>query len=195
MKRRYGLRLITFVYHGIAEGEVRAARAIGRQVGAGEHRFVRLPDMKEAADLGVSFVGLPPTYIPMRNSVFYALAASYAEESGAACIAGGHNKDDLKIFRDAGPRFFREMEGALRAGSVVLARRRLRILRPLEGMTKPQVIRVAASLGVDFRSTWSCHEDGSAHCGKCGGCLGRADAFARARMADPLRVSPPGKVS
>jgi 7-cyano-7-deazaguanine synthase len=186
---------VTFVYRGIAKGEVTAAREVERALGAREHRFVRLPDMREAGDIGVSFEGLPSTYIPMRNAVFYSLAASYAEETGADYIVGGHNKDDLKVFPDAGPAFFESLEAALWAGSRALKRRRLRILRPLQARTKPQVIRLAASLKVPFEVTWSCHSNGARHCWKCDGCLNRVRSFGLAGVADPLRVSRLEKVS
>ncbi|HME18942.1 MAG TPA: 7-cyano-7-deazaguanine synthase [Nitrososphaerales archaeon] len=194
-KEKYVTRAVTFVYGGIARGELRAARELGQAVGTREHRFVRLPDMREASDTGARFEGLPPTYIPMRNAVFYSLAASFAEETGADYIVGGHNKDDLKVFQDAGPAFFDSMEAALWAGSKALKRKRLRILRPLQGKTKPQVIRLAASLGVPFQVTWSCHSNGTQHCWKCEGCLNRVRSFDSAGVSDPLRVSRPEKVS
>jgi len=186
---------VTFVFQGIAQGELRAARGVGRAVGTEEHRFVRLPDMREAGDLGLRFASLPATYIPMRNAVFYSLAASVAEETGADYIVGGHNRDDLRVFQDATPAFFKNLEAALWAGSAALKKRRLKILRPLHAKTKPEVIRLAASLGVPFRATWSCHEDGSAHCWRCEGCLNRARSFAEAGVADPLDVSRSEKVS
>lgn len=186
-KRRYSTRAVTFAYHGIAEAELRAARAVGIGAGVEEHRVIRLPDLRESADIGVSFPGLPATYIPMRNAVFYSLAASYAEEVGADYIVGGHNKDDLGVFRDTGAAFFERMEGALRAGSQILSRRRMRILRPLQARTKPQVIRLAESLGVPLELTWSCHSGGGEHCWKCEGCKGRARSFERAGVTDPLR--------
>jgi len=188
VKKRCSTRAITFAFHGIAKEELRAARAIGRRAGVEEHRFARLPDLREANDIGVRFGALPATYIPMRNAVFYSLAASYAEEVGVDYVVGGHNKDDLKVFRDTGTNFFGLMEGALRAGSEILSKKRMRILRPLQSRTKSQVIRQAASLGVPFELTWSCHSSGTEHCWKCEGCLGRISAFERARVVDPLRV-------
>ena len=143
----------------------------------------------------MSFRGLPATYIPLRNAVFYSLAASVAEETGAAYIIGGHNRDDLRVFPDTGPAFFGSLEAALRAGSGALKERRLRILRPLEALTKPEVIGLASSLGVPLGATWSCHLDGRKHCWRCAGCLSRVAAFAKAGVADPLVVSRTGKVS
>jgi 7-cyano-7-deazaguanine synthase len=181
------MRVVTFAFHGIARGELRAARAIAREAEVEEHRLIRLPDLREAGDLGVKFEDLPASYIPMRNAVFYSLAASYAEEAGADYIVGGHNKDDLSVFRDSGRVFFDRLEGALRAGSERLSRKHFRILTPLQSWTKTQVIRLAASLGVPFELTWSCHMEGTKHCWKCEGCVGRTRSFVGAGVADPLR--------
>ena len=130
---------------------------------------------------------MPPTYIPMRNCVFYSLAASYAEEVGADLIVGGHNKDDVKTFADAAPAFFDALERAFRAGSPILRKRQTRVILPLSEKTKAQVIRLASSLEVPLELTWSCHERGGSHCWKCGGCRARMTAFERAGIVDPLR--------
>jgi len=161
-----------------------------------EHRFVRLPDVREASDMGRAFRGLPPTYIPLRNAMFYSAAAAFAEETGAGAVFGGHNRDDLGVFPDAGPEFFGQLEKAFRAGSAALRSSRFRILRPLESKTKVQVIRLASRLGVPLELTWSCHREGRAPCWRCEGCRGRTEAFRRAAVPDPLRQGPwPEKVS
>jgi 7-cyano-7-deazaguanine synthase len=181
------VRAITFEYHGIARRELQAAREIGMSAGVREHRFVRLPDLKEASDIvGARFGRLPPTYIPLRNSIFYAFAASYAEEAGASLLVGGHNRDDEKVFEDVGPAFFRNLEGAFRAASPILRRNRIMISRPLREKSKPGVVRLAASLGVPLDLTWSCHRSGSRHCWLCDGCLARIRAFSASGVPDPL---------
>jgi len=179
---------LTFRYHGIASAEVAAARAIARSANLREHRLVRLPDLKEASAIrGASFPGLPQTYIPARNAIFYSFAASYAEESRAYAIVGGHNRDDLNVFRDTGPAFFGNLGRAFWAGSKVLAGVRLRILRPLESRSKTEVITLAESLAVPLELTWSCLRNGRQHCWKCNGCDARTDSFGRAGVPDPLR--------
>jgi 7-cyano-7-deazaguanine synthase len=183
-KRR--VRAITFEYAGIARREVDSAKAIGK-AGVVEHRVVRLPDMKEASEIpGFSLGGRPPTYIPMRNAIFYSIAASYAEETEADIIVGGHNMDDRRVFEDVSARFFNSLQGAVRAASPVLRGRKFGIARPLSLMSKPEVVRLAASLGVPLDLTWSCHRDGREHCWACSGCLSRMRVFALAKVEDPL---------
>lgn len=131
----------------------------------------------------------------MRNSIFYAFAASYAEETGADRIIGGHNLDDQEVFDDVSPKFFLALEKSFRAGSPVLRRRRMRILRPLSRWRKPEVIRLAASMGVPMELTWSCYGDGEEHCWKCDGCVSRRKAFLKAGIEDPLAPMEPGKIT
>ncbi len=164
-----------------------SAKAIASRAGVLEHRIVRLPDLRESADIpGFKPRGLPPTYIPVRNSVFYSFAASYAEETGASLIVGGHNRDDKDVFADVSSEFFRNLQTALREGSAALRKNRVRIHRPLSRKTKASVVRLAASIGVPLELTWSCHLDGDEHCWKCEGCLSRSRSFAEAGVEDPL---------
>ena len=187
------MRALTFQYHGVAGRELDSARAVAARAGVREHRFVRVPDLKEAGDIGMKFGSRPPTYIPLRNGIFYSFAASYAEECGAGAIVGGHNRDDEKVFDDVSSEFFGALESAFLAASPVLKKNGVRILRPLKDRSKPEVVRLAASIGVPLELTWSCHRDGSEHCWECEGCIGRARSFAAAGVADPLKEG--GKVT
>lgn len=190
------MRALTFEFSGIAGSELRAAKAIGARAGVLEHRFVRLPDLKEASDIpGFRPHGLPATYIPLRNSIFYSFAASYAEETGASAIVGGHNKDDTGVFVDVSSAFFRALQASFRQGSRILRRNRLLIVRPLKGKTKPEVIRSAVTLGVPLELTWSCHRDSAEHCWKCQGCLARLRSFAEAGVKDPLALTKLEKIT
>ena len=190
MRQTCSVRAVTFEFQGIAKREVEAARAIAGRAGVVEHRFVRLPDLREAGAIpGFNLGGRPPTYIPVRNSIFYAFAASIAEETGAALIAGGHNRDDAKVFDDVSSKFFAAQQAALRASSPVLRRNRVRIVRPLRLKSKGEVVALASRLGVPLGMTWSCHRDGEEHCWECPGCESRMKAFRRAGVADPLAAS------
>jgi 7-cyano-7-deazaguanine synthase len=189
-------RALTFVYHGIAGKEFDSAKAVASYAGVIEHRLIRLPDLKEAGDIpGFKLRGLPPTYIPLRNSIFYSFAASYAEETGAALIVGGHNRDDQEVFEDVSQGFFRALEAGFWKGSRVLHRNRVRIDRPLARMRKVNVVGLAASLGVPLELTWSCHRDGRKHCWRCQGCISRRRSFQAAGVADPLDEASAAKIT
>lgn len=154
-----------------------------------EHRFVTVPELREAGDIERKerFQGLPPTYIPNRNMIFYSLAASYAEELGSDYIIGGHNAEDKTMFDDTRPEFFRNFQMTLWSASKMLRERRTTILRPLQHMTKPEVVVKALELGVPLGLTWSCHKEGSEHCWQCDGCGRRISAFKMAGIEDPIR--------
>jgi len=156
-----------------------------------EHRVVEIPQLKEAGDMkdGRNFRDLPPTYIPMRNGIFYSVAASYAEEVGADYIIGGHNREDVEVFPDTSPAFFESFQKAIWAGSRLLGERRTTVLRPLQLKSKAEVVSLAAGLGVPLERTWSCYREGSRHCGECEGCRKRAKAFSEAGVSDPLRLA------
>jgi 7-cyano-7-deazaguanine synthase len=189
------VRALTFQYYRMSQRELWSARALAEAAGVREHRIVRLPDLKEAGDLGRRFDGLPSTYVPLRNSVFYSLAASYAEETGADRIVGGHIRSDRETFADATPKFFTALEKALWTGSKVLGQNRTRILLPVGEKSKAEVVKLAVALGVPLESTWSCHRGGSTHCWNCEGCSARTDAFEKAWVADPLRKVRPQKIT
>ncbi len=176
--------------HGTAGAELRAARSLGERVGLLEHRFVKVPDLREAWDIRgsreLSKGSVPPTYIPMKNAVFYSLAAAFAEEKGSDCLIGGHNADDRRVFDDVSEEFFANLKKTLTSASPRLRRRGLRILRPLSGLSKPEVVALAKEIGVPLELTWSCHRSGSTHCWRCDGCGGRTRAFAAAGVEDPL---------
>ena len=189
-RKKLAVRALTFEYSGISRSELAAARSIASRAGVLEHRVVRLPDLKEAADItGFRPRGLPLTYIPLRNSIFYSFAASYAEEKGAVSIVGGHNGDDSRVFVDVSPEFFGFLQRAFRSGSLILRRNGLQITRPLSRLGKPTVIRLAESMGVPLELTWSCHRDSEKHCWECDGCLTRVRCFREAGIVDPLGKS------
>jgi 7-cyano-7-deazaguanine synthase len=186
-KRGYSVRALTVVFHRIASGEVSAAKAIAKAGGSEEHRLYRMPDMKEAGDMpGSRLRGVPPTYVPLRNSIFYGVAASYAEEVGADLIIGGHNRDDQSIFDDTKDEFFESLQESIWAASRALRDRKTVIMRPLSDMTKPEVIRMARSLKVPLELTWSCHREGTSPCWDCAGCRARVKSFAESGVYDPL---------
>jgi 7-cyano-7-deazaguanine synthase len=196
MKARLRVRALTFAYHGIARRELDSAKAVGTQAEVTEHRLVRVPDLKEAGDIpGYELRGLPPSYIPLRNNIFYSFAASYADETGAVLIVGGHNRDDQEVFKDVSSDFFGALQAALWKGSPVLRRNRVRIVRPLSRLRKVEVVRLAASLGVPLELTWSCHRDGKMHCWRCQGCLTRKRSFQAAGVVDPLDETSAAKIT
>jgi len=151
---------------------------------------VRIPELKEAGDItgskALSRRAVPPTYIPMKNAIYYSLAAAYAEEKGSDCIIGGQNGDDRHLFEDTSEEFFASLQTTISSSSPRLRKKGLKVLRPLKDKSKPQVVALAAGMGVPLELTWSCHRSGEEHCWRCEGCKRRMEAFEAAGVKDPL---------
>ena len=134
--------------------------------------------------------GIPITYVPARNTVFLSLALAYAEVTGAADIFLGVNAIDYSGYPDCRPEFVAAFERlanlATKAG--VEGSLRFKIHTPLIEMTKAQIIRRGAELGVDFGLTHSCYDPDPTGrpCGACDSCLLRRQGFAEAGLVDPL---------
>jgi len=151
---------------------------------------VSVPELREAGDITGSREltrrAVQPTYIPMKNAIYYSLAAAYAEEKGSDCIIGGQNGDDRRLFEDTSEEFFASLQRTISASSPRLRGRGLKIIRPLKDKSKPEVVAFAAGMGVPLELTWSCHGSGERHCWRCDGCRGRMTAFEAAGVQDPL---------
>jgi 7-cyano-7-deazaguanine synthase len=141
--------------------------------------------------------GIPPTYVPARNTLMLALALGWAEVLGARDIFIGVNAVDYSGYPDCRPEFvakFQELADlATKAG---VEGRGFTIHAPLISMTKAEILRLGTRLGVDYGITVSCYQadaDGRA-CGRCDSCRLRADGFAAASLPDPTpyRNLPPG---
>ena len=121
------------------------------------------------------------TVVPFRNGIVLAIAAGVAENEGAgrlviAAVAGDH-----AIYPDCRESFMPGMAQAVHEGTYA----RVRIERPFIHMDKAAIAVRGNELGVDFRKTWSCYKGGLIHCGSCGTCVERREAFLLAGLADP----------
>jgi 7-cyano-7-deazaguanine synthase len=110
-----------------------------------------------------------------------AIAAGYAEsiESGGLVIAA--HAGDHAIYPDCREEFMQPMAAAIRAGTYA----DVEVLRPFIHQRKEDIVSVGVDLGVDFSRTWSCYKGGERHCGNCGTCVERKEAFEIAGIKDP----------
>jgi 7-cyano-7-deazaguanine synthase len=134
--------------------------------------------------------GIPVTYVPARNTVFLALALSYAETVGAADLFIGVNAIDYSGYPDCRPEFIAAFQklANLATKTAVEKTMSFRIHMPLVQMTKAEIIRRGNDLGIDFGLTHSCYapnETGVA-CGRCDACHLRLKGFAEAGLVDPI---------
>ncbi len=194
---RYGQR------HDI---EIECATAVARAVGAASHRIAvvdlsfaggsvltdpSLPVPKSRPDEAIG-AGVPPTYVPARNTVLLSLALAWAEVLGARDLFIGANIVDYGGYPDCRPAFLESFERlaglATRAG---VEGATFTVHAPLLLMTKADIVRRALELGVDTSLTWSCYDPapGPAPCGRCDACLLRARGFRDAGVPDAFSLA------
>ena len=121
------------------------------------------------------------TVVPNRNMLLLALATSYALSSGAAEVAYAAHHGDHAIYPDCRPEFADAMASAIG----LCDWESVRLSRPFVDWTKADIARRGAELMVPFEQTWSCYKGGKRHCGRCGTCIERREAFDLAGIADP----------
>ncbi|HVZ65990.1 MAG TPA: 7-cyano-7-deazaguanine synthase QueC [Lacunisphaera sp.] len=129
------------------------------------------------------------TVVPFRNGIMLAAAGGWAESVGAQGLVIAAHTGDHTIYPDCREDFMRAMGEALRLGTYAS----IELIRPFIAMDKARIAREGATLGVDFARTWSCYRGGEIHCGRCGTCVERREAFQRAGLPDPTsyEATPP----
>jgi 7-cyano-7-deazaguanine synthase len=188
---------LSFDYGQRHRSELIAANQIAKSMGAIEHKTVVL-DLRTIGGSALtddaievpeqSSEGIPVTYVPARNTVFLSIALGWAEVLAAQDIFIGVNAVDYSGYPDCRQSYITAFETmanlATKAG---VEGRGLRIQTPLINLTKAEIIRQGAALGVDYAATVSCYQadvQGNA-CGRCDSCRLRRQGFDEAGMADP----------
>lgn len=121
------------------------------------------------------------TVVPFRNGIMLAVASGFAESAGARGLVIAAHGGDHAIYPDCREDFMTGMAAALKAGTYA----QVELLRPFISLNKAQIAAEGAKLGVDFSRTWSCYVGGANHCGRCGTCVERREAFQLAGLTDP----------
>lgn len=121
------------------------------------------------------------TVVPNRNMLLLALAGAWAVSTKSGGIAFAAHAGDHAIYPDCRPEFAEAMTEALR----LCDWNPPMLLRPFITLTKTDIVKVGKELQVPFEKTWSCYKGGDLHCGKCGTCVERIEAFQLAGVPDP----------
>lgn len=121
------------------------------------------------------------TVVPFRNGIMLSIAAGLAETHDLKYVMLANHGGDHTIYPDCRPEFVDAMSAAISAGTYS----RTEVLAPYTNITKADIARRGKLLGLDYSETWSCYKGGEKHCGKCGTCVERREAFALAGIADP----------
>jgi 7-cyano-7-deazaguanine synthase len=193
---------ISFDYGQRHDKELNCAKNVAEKAGIKEHvivttnmnvwggsaltdKNIEVPEGKEDSK------DIPVTYVPARNMIFLAYAASYAEAIGAQDIFIGVSEVDYSGYVDCREEFINAMENAINHGTVCAVEqgRKIKIHAPFLNMTKAEEIKLGIELGVDYSLTWSCYKGEALACGTCDSCMLRLKAFEEAGYKDPVEYN------
>lgn len=129
------------------------------------------------------------TVVPNRNAIMLAIAYGVASAQGADRVAAAVHGGDHFIYPDCRPGFIRAFETM--QNHALEGYSNISLFAPFLEKTKADIVAEGARLGVDFANTWSCYKGGEIHCGRCGTCVERREAFDIAGVADPTVYADP----
>ena len=121
------------------------------------------------------------TVVPFRNGIMLATACGLAESRDLRHVLIANHGGDHAIYPDCRAGFIKAMSLAMSEGTY----EGVDIIAPYTDMTKSDIARRGAILGVDYSETYSCYKGGEKHCGLCGTCVERKEAFETAGLTDP----------
>jgi 7-cyano-7-deazaguanine synthase len=144
---------------------------------------VDVPEGHYAAD------NMAVTVVPNRNPIMFTIAFGMASSRGWDGVAAAVHGGDHFVYPDCRPDFvaaFADMERRALEGMGEVA-----FHTPFVHWSKADIVAEGARLGVPFAETWSCYQGGERHCGRCGTCVERREAFHLAGVADPTDYADP----
>ena len=200
----FQLFALTFEYGQRHQQEIEAAKKVANSLRATEHRIIDI-DLaqfggsaitdsaievpKDRTDLG-NPDQIPPTYVPVRNTIFLSYALAWAEVLGAFDIFIGVNTTDYSGYPDCRAEFITAFEklANLATAAAIQGKGQYRIHTPIINMTKREIILAGTKLGVDYSLTHSCYDpdEPGRSCGRCDACRLRLKGFSEAGITDPL---------
>jgi 7-cyano-7-deazaguanine synthase len=192
--------LLSFDYGQRHVKELESAAACARRLGVG-HRVVDLRSVGAALSGSAltDDVAVPDghyaeetmriTVVPNRNAIMLAVAFGVAAAQKAGAVAAAVHGGDHFIYPDCRPGFiaaFQAMQDAALEGYADVT-----LWTPYVNGSKADIVADGARLSVPFAETWSCYKGGARHCGRCGTCVERREAFHLAGVDDPTEYDDP----
>ena len=193
----YRLLALTVDYNQRHRIELQAAANVARRLGAERHILLpidlsRFGGSALTDDIAVPKSGLgneiPTTYVPARNTIFLSLCLGWAEATGARDLFIGVNALDYSGYPDCRPEFIAAFDTMANLGTKAgVEGEGFTVHTPLIQLSKADIVREAARLGLDPSLSWSCYDPTPElrHCGLCDSCRLRAKGFAEAGVSDP----------
>ena len=121
------------------------------------------------------------TVVPFRNGIILSIAAGFAESNDCDVLVLGNHSGDHAIYPDCRPEFIKGIAAAIKEGT----EKQIQVVSPFCNMSKADIVALGSQIGVDYSLTYSCYKGGKKHCGKCGTCVERKEAFEVAGVVDP----------
>lgn len=193
----FALVLMSFDYGQRHKKELDSARRCAERLG-GVHHVVDLSNITKllpGSSLTDDAVAVPEghyaaetmkaTVVPNRNAIMLSIAWAHAVAIGADVVAFGAHGGDHFIYPDCRPDFFLSLGEAFMQGNEGFGNPRLNLEAPFIQLDKAKIAALGAELGVPYEDAWSCYKGGEVHCGKCGTCVERKEAFELAGVVDP----------
>ncbi len=197
--RGYRCHCLTFQYGQRHKREIASARSLASRAGspltviavqmpwkgsALTDRSKKIPGCT-STQVHKSTSKIPSTYVPGRNIIFLSYGLSFAEAIGAQALFIGVHAQDYSGYPDCRPEFISAFQAMATKGTKRGAEKDpIRIVAPLIGKTKAQIVSLGARLGVPFALTWSCYRGGKTPCGSCDSCRFRQKGFEEAGQQD-----------
>lgn len=125
------------------------------------------------------------TVVPNRNMMMLSIATAVAVDDGATFVVAGMHAGDHPIYPDCRPEFIDLMNETVRVATQDFSTVGFRIWTPFINLSKAEIVLEGKRLGVRYERTWSCYKGYHLHCGKCGTCVERKEAFQLAGVVDP----------
>jgi 7-cyano-7-deazaguanine synthase len=172
------------IYIGVNKGEDDYIKSLGSILGDSVlvNTDKAVPDGHYADD------NMKQTVVPNRNAIMLSIAYGVALAQQADLVAFAAHAGDHRIYPDCRPEFVRDLNNTFQLGSAWEPSERLglpRVTGPFLEKTKGDIAALAYYLGVPIEKTWSCYKGGEIHCGTCGTCYERREAFEEANVPDP----------
>lgn len=121
------------------------------------------------------------TVVPFRNGIMLSVACGLAESRGLKRVLIANHGGDHAIYPDCRPEFVAAMDAAMQTGTY----EGVTLVAPYTNISKADIVRRGAQMGIDYGETYSCYRGGEHHCGRCGTCTERREAFLEAGIPDP----------
>ena len=121
------------------------------------------------------------TVVPNRNMILLSIATGWAMSTGASSVSYAAHSGDRAIYPDCREEFADAMNSVME----IAGWDKVSLNRPFSSLTKADIVKLGDELDVPFEQTWSCYKGGQVHCGVCGTCVERREAFQLAGVTDP----------